>query len=930
MNDFNCLPIIRGIVFKLIVSSVIVIVGDIGAVAQQWMELGPAPIGDYRTSGRISAIATSDFDEDTYYIGGADGGVWKSTDAGTTWAPLTDYLPTTAIGAVALGPYDDRVVFVGSGEANFANHSRYGLGLYKSTDGGDTWEVHGEETFGGRCFSRIVIDAENNDVIHASITHAGGLPSFDFNIAGARGHPGAEGPLGVFKSTDGGERWEQMTNGIPIDLSATDLAMDPLNPHILYAAIGHVFGDSRNGVYKSTDSGSNWVKLQGGLPTSNVGRISLAMPPADSQRIYASIVRACDSYGGGAYTYSVYRSDDGGLNWISKYPGSIHSSYGWYLNTIIASPTDPDIAFTGGIYLYRTTDGGDSWDSVQGSQHVDMHALAFDSAERLLSGNDGGIYRSSNLGNSWTILNEGLGIIQFYAGISLDPTDPDRIYGGTQDNGTLKRYGPDRDHWDSIFGGDGGYTGVNPINPGIVFCEYQGTGNLYRSNDYGNTFTWSGTGINSGDRNCFLPPYDFDPFDPTHMYYATHRLYESTNGGVNWTPISDDLTQGGLAAIRSLAVAPSDPDIIYVGTNDGLIQVSFNGGYSWNLQLTDVPGWPRVMRPFAVDPDDGMICYLVISYFGVDQILMTGNGGSTWDPLIGNLPDIPVNTVDLDSRFEPPVLYIGTDAGTYMSADNGQTWITFGDGLPNCAVIDLRIDTADNRMVVATQGRGMWEIKLPEGASIKVEPHSFDFAVDMLEARTDLLTVSNTGVEDLSYQLDNDERWLDFGEYFGHLSPGMQEEVEITVTAEKILPGTYTDTLRITSNDPRNPLVKVPVILIVSSPIAISIETDQEVRPGEYLNYHYQISNLTEEPITLEAWLSALRTNGKPIPWDPVAGPRELTIVGGDTIEGDSSVEVPSNTPPGGPYTLLLRAGQYPYIVTEDSSQFYVLSSITW
>jgi photosystem II stability/assembly factor-like uncharacterized protein len=686
----------------------------IASIAQQWVELGPAPIGDYRTTGRVSAIAASPFDQNLYYVGGCDGGVWRSDDAGASWTPLTDQLPTTATGAVALDPNDDQVIYVGSGEANFANHCRYGLGLYKSIDGGSTWEVYGEDTFGGRCFSRILVDPDDTSVLYASITHAGGLPSFDFNMAGARGHPGALGPLGVWKSTDGGHTWAQLTNGVPGDLSATDMAMDPSDPQTLYAAIGHIFGDSRNGVYKSSDGGASWTKLTGGLPTSGVGRISLAVTPANPQRIYASIVHNCDSQGNGASTYSVYRSDDGGQTWVSKYPGSIHSSYGWYLNIITASPTDANVAFVAGLELYRTTNGGDSWSGVQGSQHVDFHAIGWDAAGRLLTGNDGGFYRSANLGATWTPLNEGLGLLQFYAGLSLDPTNSLTIYGGTQDNGTLKRTGPALDDWESLIGGDGGYTGVNQSSPNIVFGEYQGSGSLYRSTNYGGSFGYAGSGINSGDSNCFVSPYEFDPANPNHMYYATYRMYESTNGGTAWSPISGDLTGGGGAAIRGFAVAPSNSNTLYAGTNDGRVQVSFDAGRTWNLSLVDVPGWPRVMRQFAVDPDDDMRAYLAVSYFGEDQILGTADGGASWVPLDAGLPDVPVNTVALDPRYEPKTIYLGTDAGVWRSADEGTTWSLFGEGLPNCAVIDVRVDTANNRLVVATQGRGMWQLDLPE------------------------------------------------------------------------------------------------------------------------------------------------------------------------------------------------------------------------
>jgi photosystem II stability/assembly factor-like uncharacterized protein len=679
----------------------------------QWQELGPAPIGSNGNTGRVSAIGVSAQNANLYYVGGADGGVWKSEDAGATWRPLTDHLPTTAIGAIAVDPDNDQVVYAGSGEANFANHSRYGLGLYKTSDGGENWEVLAADAFSGRCFSRLLIDPADTDILYASITHAGGLPSFDFNIAAARGHNGAQLPLGVWKSEDGGRNWQQLTNGMPGDLSATDLAMDFTDPSVIYAAVAHVFGDSRNGIYKTTDRGVSWTKLGGGLPAAGVGGIALATTAADAGRIFASIVRASTLTGSEGSTYGIYRSDDSGNSWTLKYGESIHASYGWYLNVIAISPTDPNVVFAGGLFLHRSLDGGDNWANVTQSIHVDHHALAFDAQGRFLAGNDGGVFRTDNLGNSWQALNNGLGIVQFYAGISLDPDNSAVIYGGTQDNGTLKRTGSDKNNWLHILGGDGGWTGVKPNEPNIVFAESQGSGGLFKSVDGGSQFTISSSGISRRDPNCFLPPYHFDPSQPDHMYYATHRLYKSTNSGGNWSLHSSDLTNGNGAAIRGFAIAPSNPSVLYAGTNDGLVWVSFDGGVSWDLSLTGVPGWPRVMRQFAVDSIDHLTAYLAVSYFGTNQVLMTSDGGQNWQSLDNNLIDIPVNTVCLDPR-NSQIIYIGTDAGVYRSGNGGGSWERYGQGLPNCTVNDIRIDVDNNLMYAATQGRGMWMIGIED------------------------------------------------------------------------------------------------------------------------------------------------------------------------------------------------------------------------
>jgi len=679
-----------------------------------WIEMGPAPIGKNGYTGRISAIAVSSSDPNIYYVGGADGGVWKSTNSGISWVPLTDHLPTTAIGALAVNPSNHDIIYAGSGEANFANHSRYGLGIYKTTDGGSTWQVLARNTFAGRCFSRLVINPTQTDELYAAITHAGGLPSYQFNIAAAKGHPGATLPLGVWKSINGGGSWSQLNGGLPGQLSVTDLIMDPINPSILYAAIGDVFGNAQNGVYKTTDGGKTWNILSGGLPTGPIGRIALAISPSNSQKLYASIVKACDAKGGSASTLGVYRSNDGGLSWTFTYPGSIHATYGWYLNVITVDPANENVAFVGGVYLYKTSNGGNSWLEVGQSQHIDFHALTYDASGRLLCGNDGGVYRSQDSGATWAILNNNLGIIQFYAGISLDPNDPDIIYGGTQDNGTLKRLGVEKNNWKIILGGDGGYTGISPNNSQVIFSEYQGTGNLYKSNNGGNSFSLSNKGINLTDPNCFLPPFTYDPNQSHIMYYTTNRVYKSNDEGFTWSVASDDLTNGKGAAIRSLAISPSNTQTLYASTNDGRVLISYDGAATWHVMHNTIKGWPRIMRQLAIDPIDPLSAYLAVPFYGEDQILVTPNGGQIWSPLDNNLPDIPVNAVALDPRFSLNKIYLGTDSGVYVSIDNGATWNIYGAALPNCAVIDIVVDIQNNRIIVATQGRGMWQIGITD------------------------------------------------------------------------------------------------------------------------------------------------------------------------------------------------------------------------
>ena len=670
--------------------------------SSDWDELGPAPIinGDY--TGRVSAVACSPTDPNRYFAGGADGGVWRTTDGGSSWTPLTDHMPTSAMGALALDPLNENIIYAGTGEANYANHSRYGLGLYKSTDGGESWLQLAENVFGGRCFSKMVINPLNSQIIYAAITRAGGFPE----LAAAKGHPGATGPLGLFRSDDGGSSWVQLTNGLP-NLSATDVAMDPSDPQTLYAAIGRIFGHPDNGIYKSTDGGDSWSKLGGGLPPGTVGRISLAVAPSMPSRIYTLITRPSDAFGGGASVLGAYRSDDSGTSWTSIPVGSIQSTYGWYLSVVSVQPTDPDVVIMGGLSLRRSTNAGANWYTIT-PPHVDMHAIAWDADGRMVVGDDGGVHRTSNLGNNWTSHNNNLGVIQFYAGLSLHPTSDVTIFGGTQDNGSNRR-NTDTMNWTQVFGGDGGWTQVDQSSPNRVFIEYQGTGNLYRSTNGGDGFSYVGNGISG--RNCFLPPFLIDPDNSQHMLYGTHRIYESLSGGTGWSALSDDLTDGA-GAIRALAMAPSNPGVVYAATNDGNVLVSINGGEDFIQILDDVPGWPRVTREMFVHPDDPLTMYLAVAVFGEDQVRRTRDAGQSWEILDGDLPDVPVNVVAADVRYSTPVIYAGADDGVYRSADDGLSWHRYGNGLPRAAVIDMRLDVARARLIIGTQGRGVWSIPI--------------------------------------------------------------------------------------------------------------------------------------------------------------------------------------------------------------------------
>jgi photosystem II stability/assembly factor-like uncharacterized protein len=653
-------------------------------------------------TGRVAAIAPSPTDASLYYVGGADGGVWKTTNAGVSWTPLTDRQPTTSVGALALDPSNDQVLYVGTGEANFANHSRYGIGLLKSTDGGQSFALLAEATFAGRCFARLRVHPQNPALLFAAITTAGGFPA----LSAARNHPLAKGPVGVFRSTDAGQTWTQLSGGLPVTVSATDLALDPTNPLVVYAAIGHIFGDARNGIYKSSDGGQTFAKLGGGLPALP-GRITLALAPTNAQRLYASVVNPCDLAGNNGGSLDVFRSDNGGASWTAQAVPSYQATYGWYLCTSLVGLTDQNLFFAGGYTLQRTLAGGGTWSAVT-PPHVDLHALEWDASGRLLCGCDGGIYRSTNNGGSWVGLNAGLGLIQFYAGVSLTPGSTTALLGGMQDNGSAVRQAGLA--WTQVLGGDGGCTAIDFQTGARRFAEVQGVGTISRSVN-GGAWTSSGAGITG--RTCFLAPFEIHAQNPLAMIYGTERVWRSADGGVSWATIGPDLTQGGSAAIRGLGWAPSDPLVIYASTNDGNVQVTTNGGSSWQPRLANVPGWPRTTRPFAIHPGDPRRCWLAVGAFATDQVLATDDAFATVRAIDGDLPDVPVHCVAVDTReAERVAIYLGTERGVWRGLSTGSHWEPYGAGLPNAPVVDLRVDFVNQRLVAATQGRGAWEAAL--------------------------------------------------------------------------------------------------------------------------------------------------------------------------------------------------------------------------
>jgi photosystem II stability/assembly factor-like uncharacterized protein len=517
-----------------------------GPLGATWTEEGPSNVG-----ARVTDLAMNPNDPNVVFAALASGGVFRSTDCGASWLPISDDLPVLTIGAIAVDPTDPGVIYAGTGEANGQSFSWFGMGMFKSTDGGETWSYIGLEDT--RYIARIVIDP---------------LDTGRLWVAGTGALFGTNPERGVYRSLDGGDTWNLVLS-VSDSTSATDIAIDPSKPDTVFAAMwerrrGLTYrraGGATSGIYRSYDGGNTWVELTNGLPSGgNVGRIGISVCASSPNVVYAIYDDTA------LYEAQVYKSTDEGASWSRTNDGAldwIYSSYGWYFGQIRVDPGNPARAFAMGVSFYRTQDGGASWQEVGPSVHVDHHAMAFDPTDysRIFEGNDGGIYVSTNSGSSWSKLY-GQPTNQFYA-IEIDYSNPQRLYGGTQDNGTLRTPTGANDDWEMIFGGDGFYCNVDPFDSDIIYAEYQ-YGNLYKSTDFGYSWDWAMDGISSGDRMNWSTPVVIDPTDHLKLYYCSQRVYRSTDGAASWNPISGDLTGGdhggGFGTITTLAVSPVASD----------------------------------------------------------------------------------------------------------------------------------------------------------------------------------------------------------------------------------------------------------------------------------------------------------------------------------------------------------------------------------
>lgn len=664
--------------------------------------------GPYNIGGRITDIEVMQHESpNTILIGAASGGVFKSNDNGGSWENVFSTAATISIGDIAIDPVVSNVVWVGTGEANASSQSFRGNGIYKSVNGGETWQHSGLEE--SAYIGRIVVDYNNTDRVF--VAACGNLFTPDGN-------------RGIYRTDDGGLTWQRVLY-VNDSVSAIDIVQHPSSPNILFASMWErmrglnyrrSFGPG-SGVYMSVDGGNTWNIVGGGLPQGNdIGRIGLAISPSNPQIIYA--------FYDNRYEVAVYRSDNGGISWSrtnDEVIQGMNSSFGWYFGQIRVHPSNPMIAWVLGVDLYMTLNGGNSWTQLAGYYniddiHVDHHAMWIDPlTSTVLEGNDGGLYTSDNLGVSWTKINN-LPLTQFYD-IEVDNLKPERIYGGTQDNNTVRTATGNLNDWNAILGGDGFYCLVDYTNSNIVYAEYQ-WGALHKSTNAGSSM-FPINNYWSSDRVNWSAPVIMHPQTPTTLYFGTYRVWKSTNGGNSWSPVSGDLTKGDdgstFHTISTLSISTIDPSIVVAGSDDGLVHISTNSGATWTNISAGLPD--RWITRVANDPFDANTIYATCSGFRWDEavphVYKSTNLGSTWQPIDGNLPDLPVNAFIADPS-RPDRYFVGTDAGVFYTNNGGIEWNSLNGTLGNVPVTAMKIHKQQNFILIGTYGLGAYKLNIED------------------------------------------------------------------------------------------------------------------------------------------------------------------------------------------------------------------------
>lgn len=696
----------------------------------KFREIGPAVMG-----GRVADIAVVANDPNIAYVGLATGGVWKTDNAFTTWEPVFDKEPVSSIGAVAVAPSDPSIVWVGTGEANTRQSSSWGNGVYRSLDGGDTWQHMGLDDT--HQIGRIVINPHSPNIVYVA----------------AQGHLwGPNHQRGVFKTTDGGKTWTCVLF-ISDNTGANDIAMDPDSPDTLYAAMyerqrtvaGFDGGGPESGLYKTIDGGATWTKMTNGLPHGDLGRIAIAVYRHNPNILYA-IVQSHES--------GVFRSNDKGATWTRMGATDPRPSY---FSQIWIDPNNDQRVWIGGESLGSSDDGGKTFrnstlstrNGIYGSMHEDFHALWIDPADsdRMIAGNDGGIYTTFDRGAHWELYNNAA-IGEFYA-ISYDLKQPYDVCGGLQDNdnwcgptNSLVIRGITNVEWLKVGYGDGMYTQIDLKDPNIVYSGEPGGGLTRRDLRTEESRSIRVPQPDAGPRYRFdwTPPFILSHFDDNTLYIGGNYIFKSTDRGDSWTKISGDLTteadrnkmpilgelpnkdtlslNDGYASfpqVTSLSESPVRPGILWAGTDDGNVQVTRDDGKTWTNVVGNIPGAPKgtyVSRVLASKYAEGTAFVAFDGHRSNDfapYLFMTTDFGAHWTDISNGLPRNtgPVHVI-VEHFRDPNLLFAGTEFGLFVSFDRGKNWEQLKNNFPTVPVYDIKIQPRENDLILGTHGRSIW------------------------------------------------------------------------------------------------------------------------------------------------------------------------------------------------------------------------------
>ncbi len=687
--------------------------------------LGPSVSG-----GRVTTVTGLPGKPGIYYVGAAGGGLWKTTDDGMSWTAIFKKENTASIGAVALAPSNPNDVWVGTGESNPRNDTIDGAGLYYSPDGGKTWQFKGLADAGQ--ISRIVVNPANPDIVCVA-------------VLGNVWKPGKD--RGVFMTTDGGKTWTK-TLYVNDTTGASDIAMDPQNPNVMFAGMWTVQrkpwtlvnGSSDGGIWRSVDGGHTWKKLSDGLPSDPTNRVAIAVAASDPNKVYALMA---------SKNGLLWGSDDMGDHWHMISNNHALDVRPFYFSTLAVAPDNSDKLYFGSFQLLMSSDGGKTAHVIDHGVHVDHHDIWIDPNDpsRIIQGNDGGAFESLNGGKNWRYFNN-IPIEQLYT-VSIGNTQPFEICGGLQDNNaacgpsnSLEYSGIWGADWWNPAGGDGVYAVPAPSDPSIVYSNSQ-DGFAFRIDTKTMTATFLKPympGVNDMPssklkyRFNWAAPIEVSPTDSNTVYEGGNAVFKSTDGGANWQPISGDLTRNDKAhqpvaggpvnhdisgaenfdTILSISIAPTDPNVMWVGTDDGLVWVTRDGGGHWSQVTPNFPKTARLGRIYqiGISPFDAGTAYLGVDahMLGDAQpyVFKTSNYGKSWQSISRGLSgDHPVFVVREDPNHKG-LLALGTDIGLYISHDDGGHWTRMTANLPTMPVWDLKFTKSPHDLVLATHGRGFW------------------------------------------------------------------------------------------------------------------------------------------------------------------------------------------------------------------------------